>query len=72
MTEPLVLDSPAPVVRRLAEAVRLGLAKRAFPAEDLYAEVVAVAERMALLPPDIVQLNKRTVLTRCGAGTVPA
>ena len=43
------------------EAVRLGWANRAFPAADLDAEVVAVAERIALLPPDIVQLNKRTV-----------
>lgn len=43
------------------EAVRLGWANRAFPAADLDAEVVAVAKRIALLPPDIVQLNKRTV-----------
>ncbi|MSO88208.1 MAG: enoyl-CoA hydratase [Acidimicrobiia bacterium] len=43
------------------EAVRLGWANRAFPAADLEASVLAVAERIALLPPDIVQLNKRTV-----------
>jgi enoyl-CoA hydratase len=43
------------------EAVRLGWANRAFDAADLDAEVLAVAERIALLPPDIVQLNKRTV-----------
>ncbi len=43
------------------EAVRLGWANRAFPAADLEASVLAVAQRIALLPPDIVQLNKRTV-----------
>lgn len=43
------------------EAVRLGWANRAFPADELDAEVVAVAERIALIPSDIVQLNKRTV-----------
>ena len=43
------------------EAVRLGWANRAFPATELDARVVEVAERIALLPPDIVQLNKRTV-----------
>ncbi len=43
------------------EAVRLGWANRAFPADQLDAEVVAVAERIALIPSDIVQLNKRTV-----------
>lgn len=43
------------------EAVRLGWANRAFPEADLDAEVLAVAQRIALLPPDIVQLNKRTV-----------
>ena len=43
------------------QAVELGWANRAFPAADLDAEVLAVARRIALLPPDIVQLNKRTV-----------
>jgi enoyl-CoA hydratase len=43
------------------EAARLGWANRAFPAADLDAQVLAIAERVALLPPDIVQLNKRTV-----------
>jgi len=43
------------------EAVRLGWANRAFPEAELDAEVLAVARRVALLPPDIVQLNKRTV-----------
>ncbi|MFN7147968.1 MAG: enoyl-CoA hydratase-related protein [Microthrixaceae bacterium] len=43
------------------EAVRLGWANRAFPAEQLDDEVLAVAQRIARLPPDMVSLNKRTV-----------
>ena len=43
------------------EAVRLGWANRAVPEAELDDAVVAVAKRIALLPPDIVQLNKRTV-----------
>lgn len=43
------------------EAVRLGWANRAFDEAHLDAEVLAVAERVAKVPPDIVQLNKRTV-----------
>jgi enoyl-CoA hydratase len=43
------------------QAVELGWANRAFPADDLDDAVLAVARRIALLPPDIVQLNKRTV-----------
>jgi enoyl-CoA hydratase/carnithine racemase len=44
-----------------AEAARLGWANRAFPEAGLDAAVVAVATRVAKVPPDIVQLNKRTV-----------
>jgi len=43
------------------EAVRLGWANRSVPAEELDDFVVARAERIALVPPDIAQLNKRTV-----------
>ncbi len=43
------------------EAVELGWANRAFPAEDLEAAVVRVAERITLVPADMVQLNKRVV-----------
>lgn len=43
------------------DAVRLGWANRAFPADRLDDEVLALAERIALVPPDIAQLNKRTV-----------
>ncbi len=44
-----------------AEAARLGWATRAYPAADLEARVLAMAERIASLPPDLVQLNKRAV-----------
>ncbi len=43
------------------EAARLGWANRAYPGEALGDEVIAIAERIAKVPPDIVQLNKRTV-----------
>jgi enoyl-CoA hydratase len=43
------------------EAARRGWATRAYPAAELEARVLDVAKRIALLPPDIVQLNKRTV-----------
>jgi enoyl-CoA hydratase len=43
------------------EAARLGFANRAFPAERLEAEVLAMAERVAKIPSDLQHLNKRTV-----------
>ena len=43
------------------EAVELGWANRAFPAERLDDEVVAIAERIAKVAPDLAQLNKRVV-----------
>ena len=43
------------------EAVAEGWAKRAFPADELEAKTLEMAERMAALPPDVVQLNKRAV-----------
>lgn len=43
------------------EAVRLGWANEAFPVDDLDDAVVAVATKIAKLPPDIVQINKRVV-----------
>jgi enoyl-CoA hydratase len=43
------------------EAARLGWANRSFPVDQLDGEVLAMAERVAKLPPDIVALNKRTV-----------
>jgi len=44
-----------------AEAVRLGWANRAHPPAELDGAVLAMAERVAKVPPDIAQLNKRTV-----------
>ncbi len=43
------------------EAVQKGWANEAWPADELDARVVAVAERIAGVPPDLVQLNKRVV-----------
>lgn len=44
-----------------AEAVRVGFANRAFPAERLDEEVLAIAERVAKIPTDVQQMNKRSV-----------
>lgn len=43
------------------EAVRVGFANRAFPAERLDGEVLAMAERVAKIPTDVQQMNKRSV-----------
>ena len=43
------------------EAVRVGFANRAFPSEHLDREVLAMAERVANIPTDIQQMNKRSV-----------
>jgi enoyl-CoA hydratase len=43
------------------EAERRGWATRAFPAADLEAKTLEMAERIAQLPQDLVQLNKRTI-----------
>lgn len=43
------------------EAVRVGFANRAFPAERLDAEVLAMAQRVAKIPTDVQQMNKRSV-----------
>jgi enoyl-CoA hydratase len=44
-----------------AEAARLGFANRAFPAAELEGRVLEIAERVAKVPPDLQQLNKRSV-----------
>ncbi len=44
-----------------AEAVQRGWANRAWPAERLEAEVLAVAERVARLPSELAAINKRSV-----------
>jgi len=43
------------------EAVRLGFANRAFPADRLEAETLAMASRIAQVDPELAQLNKRLV-----------
>ena len=43
------------------EAVAEGWANRAFPAEELDDAVIEVATRIASIPPELVQLNKRVV-----------
>jgi enoyl-CoA hydratase len=43
------------------EAAEFGYANRAFPAERLEAEVLAIAERVAKIPRDLQALNKRVV-----------
>jgi enoyl-CoA hydratase len=43
------------------EAARVGWANEAFPLEELDERVVEVASRIAKLPPDVVQINKRVV-----------
>ena len=43
------------------EAVKVGWANEAFPVDELDEAVIAVASKIAKLPPDIVQINKRVV-----------
>ena len=43
------------------EEVRVGFATRAFPAGELEKRVLEIAGRVANIPTDIVQINKRTV-----------
>jgi enoyl-CoA hydratase len=43
------------------EAAAKGFANRAYPAERLETEVLALAERIALVPTELAQINKRSV-----------
>ncbi|ADP83552.1 enoyl-CoA hydratase/isomerase family protein [Pseudofrankia inefficax] len=43
------------------EAARIGFANRAYPADRLEAEVLAVAVRIAGVPSELTQINKRSV-----------
>lgn len=43
------------------EAVQDGFANRAYPADQLEAQVLAMAQRVALTPPELQQINKRAV-----------
>ena len=44
-----------------SEAAAIGLANRAFPAAELELRVLELAERIAKVPSDLQQLNKRSV-----------
>ncbi|MGB1685899.1 MAG: enoyl-CoA hydratase-related protein, partial [Pseudomonadales bacterium] len=44
-----------------SDAVEYGFANRAYPIDELEDAVLAVAERIAKVPPDIEQMNKRAV-----------
>jgi enoyl-CoA hydratase len=44
-----------------ARAAEIGFANRAFPADLLEARVLEIAERVARIPSDLQQLNKRSV-----------
>ena len=41
--------------------MRVGFANRAFPPERLEEEVLAIAERVAKIAPEVQQINKRSV-----------
>ena len=43
------------------EAVRIGLANRCYPADKLEEAVLERAERVAMIPTDIQQINKRSI-----------
>jgi enoyl-CoA hydratase len=43
------------------EAAQLGWANRAYPADQLEDRVLEIANRIAQIPTDVVQINKRTV-----------
>jgi enoyl-CoA hydratase len=43
------------------EAANIGFANRAFPADELEERTLAVAERVASVPSDLQQINKRSV-----------
>ncbi len=43
------------------EAARLGFANRAYPAAELEKQVLEIAQRVAKIPSDLQQLNKRSV-----------
>ena len=43
------------------EAAQLGWANRAYPEAELEEHVLAIAQRIAQIPTDLVQINKRTV-----------
>lgn len=44
-----------------AEAAQYGFANRAYPAAELDAEVLKIADRVSMIPTDLQQINKRSV-----------
>ena len=54
------------------DAVRLGLAWRALPREDVLEEAVALASRIAQTPRDLLLQAKQTIKEMAGVGTYPA
>jgi enoyl-CoA hydratase len=54
------------------EAVRLGLAAGSFPVDDVVAESVTFAQRLADLPPLAVQYTKQAVNAWIKATALPA
>ena len=44
-----------------ADAVNYGFANRAYPIDELESAVLSVAEKIAKIPSDIEQMNKRAV-----------
>ena len=44
-----------------SDAVEYGFANRAYPIDELEDAVLAIAEKIAKVPPDIEQMNKRAV-----------
>jgi enoyl-CoA hydratase len=44
-----------------SEAARKGFANRAFPAEELESKVLEIAERVAKIPSELQQINKRSM-----------
>jgi len=75
-----LLASPAQVKELLftgeridaAEAVRLGLATRSLPDDELMPRAMAMAERLAALPPQAVESTKRAVNLALLARMAPA
>jgi len=43
------------------QAAEIGFANRAFPADELEESVLAIASRIAAVPSDLTQINKRSV-----------
>ena len=56
----VLIDNPAPHVRRVT-LNRPEKRNRAFPAGELARETLRIAQRIANIPSDVLQVNKRTI-----------